>query len=109
MLNEFIDELLENIIESAVADLEAGRLPTPNPPPTITEKQCELLITMEYNELTTIYEIKNDFCPLYQNKFLNDSIVTVLPCGHCFSHEPIMQWLKNKKAECPLCKYTFPN
>ena len=31
--------------------------------------------------------------------------VTELPCGHIFSPDGIKKWLKEEKAECPVCRF----
>jgi hypothetical protein len=56
---------------------------------------------MVYNAI----EHKNSTCPIMQNDFNEGEIITVLPCNHVFYPEGINKWLKNIKAECPICRH----
>lgn len=44
-------------------------------------------------------------CPIFHTPFEIDEEVTELPCGHIFSPEGIEKWLKEEKAECPVCRF----
>lgn len=48
---------------------------------------------------------KNDKCPILYVDFTEDDDVIKLECGHCFDPESIKKWLKEHKAECPVCRY----
>ena len=52
-------------------------------------------------------EHKNPKCPIMHIYFSEKDEVTVLPCKHCFDNDSIMHWLKEEKAECPVCRYTL--
>jgi hypothetical protein len=32
-------------------------------------------------------------------------MVSKLPCKHLFNNEAILKWLKEEKAECPICRF----
>ena len=54
-----------------------------------------------------IYEknkYQNDRCSIMHIDFEEGDEITQLPCGHCFNSEGILHWLKNEKAECPICR-----
>ena len=61
------------------------------------------------NQLEEIYFKKKDnintSCPIYQTDFQENEIITKLPCGHCFTTEAIIKWLKEQQAICPVCRY----
>ena len=44
-------------------------------------------------------------CPIMHIPFDIDDDVIELPCGHIFEPEGIKRWLKDEKAECPVCRY----
>ena len=46
-----------------------------------------------------------DACPIFHTPFEINEEVTELPCGHIFSPEGIEKWLKEEKAECPVCRF----
>ena len=46
-----------------------------------------------------------DTCPIFHTEFEIDEEVTELPCGHIFLPEGIEKWLKEEKAECPVCRF----
>jgi hypothetical protein len=48
---------------------------------------------------------KNENCPILYVDFTEDDDVIKLECGHCFDPESIKKWLKEHKAECPVCRY----
>jgi hypothetical protein len=48
--------------------------------------------------------ILNETCPITQTKFEVGDEIKKLPCNHCFSTPEIIWWLKNEKAECPICR-----
>ena len=44
-------------------------------------------------------------CPILQTEFEKDEEITMLPCKHYFNTGAIEQWLKEEKAECPICRH----
>ena len=44
-------------------------------------------------------------CPIMHIPFDVGDDVTALPCGHIFEPEGIRRWLKDEKAECPVCMF----
>ena len=55
------------------------------------------------------YSNTNTSCPIYQTDFVEDEIITKLPCGHCFTTEAITKWLSDHQALCPVCRYQLDN
>ena len=50
--------------------------------------------------------INNDEkCPIMSTIFEDGQDIIQLPCKHSFEPEAIKQWLKEEKAECPVCRY----
>ncbi len=47
---------------------------------------------------------QNDRCPILHIEFEKGDDVTQLPCKHCFESDAIKRWLKDEKAECPVCR-----
>ena len=66
----------------------------------LSEKGFKTLKKEKYNK-----KHKNNECPILRVKFQEDDDITVLPCEHCFDCEAILRWLKEEKAECPVCRY----
>ena len=46
-----------------------------------------------------------DSCPIFHMPFEIDDDVKELPCGHIFTPDGIDKWLKEEKAECPVCRF----
>ena len=46
-----------------------------------------------------------DTCPIFHIPFEEGDDVKELPCGHIFTPEGIDKWLKEEKAECPVCRF----
>ena len=44
-------------------------------------------------------------CPITQIDFNKDDELSQLPCGHLFNTSAILKWLKEEKAECPICRF----
>lgn len=45
------------------------------------------------------------FCPICQDDFEESQTVAVLPCGHIFEKNSIIQWLTDESNKCPVCRY----
>ena len=108
-INNIVDELMQDILENIISNFDTNTH-TSNTY-TLTEAQRDQLIRCKYKDIHSDISSDrtiNDFCPFYQIKFSDEDNIIILPCNHCFSTEPLLQWLTTKKAECPLCKYNFP-
>lgn len=44
-------------------------------------------------------------CPITQINFTKDDPISQLPCHHLFDTNAILKWLKEEKAECPICRF----
>ena len=69
----------------------------------LSEKGLDDLKKVKYKSET----YKNTRCPILYVDFKEGDEVTVLPCKHCFDSEAILHWLKEEKAECPVCRLTL--
>ena len=49
----------------------------------------------------------NSMCPIMQTDLENGMTVIQLECKHCFIPEAINKWLKEEKAECPVCRFAL--
>ena len=49
----------------------------------------------------------NSICPIMQTDLENGMTVIQLECKHCFIPEAINKWLKEEKAECPVCRFAL--
>ena len=43
-------------------------------------------------------------CPITMKEFKDGDVIAQLPCGHTFDKTAILKWLKEEKAECPICR-----
>jgi len=48
-------------------------------------------------------ECDEDECAICLDDFTPDSIVTRLPCGHCYCTPCISAWLTQRQSHCPVC------
>lgn len=46
-----------------------------------------------------------DTCPIFHIPFEVGDDVLELPCGHIFTPDGINKWVKEEKAECPVCRF----
>jgi len=44
-------------------------------------------------------------CPILQLPFEDEDDIALLPCGHIFDKEGILQWLTEESNKCPVCRY----
>ena len=44
-------------------------------------------------------------CPITQIDFSINDEISQLPCNHLFDSNAILKWLKDEKAECPICRF----
>ncbi len=43
-------------------------------------------------------------CPITMKEFKDGDVIAQLPCGHTFDKDAVLKWLKEEKAECPICR-----
>jgi len=43
-------------------------------------------------------------CPITMKEFKDGDVIAKLPCKHMFDKTAILKWLKEEKAECPICR-----
>lgn len=67
----------------------------------ISEEGKKKLKTFKFKESQKL----NDTCPIFQEKFEDEDLVTELPCGHCFIPGAISRWLEKENALCPVCRF----
>lgn len=53
------------------------------------------------NELREI----NNICPITSLEFEDNQNIISLPCSHYFDPEAINKWVREEKAECPVCRF----
>ena len=44
-------------------------------------------------------------CPITIKAFKKGDMISKLPCNHLFNTDAILKWLKEEKAECPICRF----
>ena len=44
-------------------------------------------------------------CPITIKEFKKGDMISKLPCSHLFNTDAILKWLKEEKAECPICRF----
>jgi len=44
-------------------------------------------------------------CPITIKEFKKGDMISKLPCNHLFNSDAILKWLKEEKAECPICRF----
>ena len=47
----------------------------------------------------------NNICPITNLEFEENQNIISLPCNHYFDTEAIHKWLREEKAECPVCRF----
>jgi SUMO ligase MMS21 Smc5/6 complex component len=47
----------------------------------------------------------NNSCPITSLEFEENQNIISLPCNHYFDPDAINKWLKEEKAECPVCRF----
>jgi len=67
----------------------------------LSEEGDEQLVDKTY----TVEMSEHKTCPIMHTTFEVGESVTCLPCGHIFDPDGIRTWLKEEKAECPVCRY----
>ncbi len=85
--------LINNIIEMTLNE------PTKNKKVLSKKGEKELKKVVFNSKKFTMKE-----CPITLTVFNEGDIVTKLPCNHIFDNSGILTWLKEEKANCPVCR-----
>ena len=102
-LNPFFNRIMnsiDNSIESAVSR-QVSFLEEPVYKTVITKEGEDKLKKIKFKDS----EKKNISCPILFVDFDEEEQVIELECKHCFNEDAIKKWLKQEKAECPVCRY----
>ena len=102
-LSPYLNRILSSIddtIESAVSR-EVSFLEKPVYKTVITKEGEDKLKKIKFKDS----EKKNISCPILFVDFDEEEEIIELECKHCFNEDAIKKWLKEEKAECPVCRY----
>lgn len=94
----YVDTYTENIINSTLNDEPAYK----NVISEDGEKELSTILYCNNNE-----KFPSNKCPITFIEFEEGNEIIQLPCKHYFIPEGIIKWLKEEKAECPVCRYKF--
>ena len=73
----------------------------------ITEEAQREIIDKKFTA-TMVDELKiNDACGIWQEPFEEAEDIKILPCNHAFKADAIIKWLREEKAECPICRFSL--
>lgn len=73
----------------------------------ITEEAQRDIIDKKFTA-TMVDELKiNDACGIWQEPFEEAEDIKILPCNHAFKADAIIKWLREEKAECPICRFSL--
>ena len=73
----------------------------------ITEEAQRDIIDKKFTA-TMVDELKiNDACGIWQEEFEDGEDIKILPCNHAFKADAIIKWLREEKAECPICRFSL--
>lgn len=96
-------------MEQVVASILAGSLYERNPVKKVFDEEAETceIIDKKFTG-TLVEEMKiNSACGIWQEDFNEGEDIKILPCNHAFKSQAIMKWLKEEKAECPMCRFAL--
>jgi len=65
------------------------------------EGEAQLTPIKFTNELRAI----NHICPITSLEFEDNQTIISLPCSHYFDPDSINKWVREEKAECPVCRF----
>jgi hypothetical protein len=69
------------------------------------ESQLKTINFIKDTTDTKKLEAINNICPITSLEFEENQNITSLPCNHYFDTEAINKWLREEKAECPVCRF----
>ena len=99
-----INNEIERIINSSLNDNSVYRQ-------VIADDELNKLIQTKQKYSSTnidiINNILNTVCPIMQTEFEDQQDIIKLECNHYFDADAIIHWLKEEKAECPVCRFKF--
>ena len=99
LMNQLVPYFSDTTLNSVINEsFETSRSPYKR---VISEEGKKKLKTFKFKESQKL----NDTCPIFQEKFEDEDLVTELPCGHCFIPGAISRWLEKENALCPVCRY----
>ena len=67
----------------------------------ISEEGMKEIIFKKYKKTST----ETVMCTITRDILKEGDDIAILPCKHQFKKEAITNWITNKKAECPVCRY----
>ena len=66
-------------------------------------KQLKFIKYYSNSNLTD--DVNSNMCPIIGVVFKDNDAIIQLPCSHYFEPESILKWVKEKNAECPICRF----
>ena len=97
-----------NEMEQAMASILSGSLYERNPVKKVIDEEACHEIKEHAFTAALVEEMKiNSACGIWQEEFEEGEAIKILPCNHAFKAEAIMKWLKEEKAECPMCRFVL--
>lgn len=103
-LQEAIDTLYDNTLDNEAAENIEINENTAVKHVLSDEGESNLTI-INYDENKCPYKT----CPILNTDFSDNQLIIELPCKHIFDKDSIENWLKNEKAECPVCRFKLPS
>ena len=71
----------------------------------LSEEGESQLKTIKFTKDTKELGEINNSCPITSLEFEENQNIISLPCNHYFDPEAIHKWLREEKAECPVCRF----
>jgi hypothetical protein len=97
-----------NDMDQAMASILSGSLYERNPvKKVIDEEACQEIKEHTFTAALAEEQKINSACGIWQEDFEEGEAIKILPCNHAFKSEAITKWLKEEKAECPICRQTL--
>ena len=103
LMNRIIPLLSNNDDTISRVINESFQEPTTPYKQVISDEGKKSLKTMKFKESKKL----NNTCPIFQEDFEDDDLVTELPCGHLFIPYAISRWLEKENSVCPVCRFKF--